>query len=287
MSEARTAFVFAGGGSLGAVEVGMLKALVEADVRADLVTGASAGAINAAYFAALPDVSGAAALERIWRGLHTANVFPVSPWRSLLSLAGRAASLVDPGPLREVLETHLPYRRLEEALIVCHLVATDVREGTEFGIAAGPAIDALMASAAIPGVFPPVEIDGRMLIDGGVAANTPIASAVSLGATRVVVLPTGFSCALGAEPLHPLALAMHALNLMIARQLRGDIEQFRHQCRIVVVPPLCPVEVTPYDFSAAGELIDRAYASTSAWIAAGGLALDDDMPHELVPHTHI
>ena len=82
-------------------------------MRADLVTGASAGAINAAYFAALPDGSGVAALERIWRGLHTANVFPVSPWRSLLSLAGRASSLVDPGPLREVLETHLPYGDLK------------------------------------------------------------------------------------------------------------------------------------------------------------------------------
>lgn len=286
MSDVRTAFVFAGGGSLGAVEVGMLKALVAADIRADLVTGASAGAINAAYFAALPEVSGVAALERIWRGLHTANVFPVSPWRSLLSLAGRAPSLVDPTALREVLEAHLPYRRLEETMIVCHLVATDVREGTEVGLAAGPAVDALMASAAIPGVFPPVTIDGRLLIDGGVAANTPIASAVSLGATRIIVLPTGFSCALTDATLHPLALAVHALNLMIARQLRSDVEHFRDRCRIVVVPPLCPVEVTPYDFSAAGELIDRAYVSTRAWLAGGGLAVED-VPHELVPHTHI
>ena len=73
---------------------------------------------------------------------------------------------------------------------------------------------------------------------------------------------------------------------MIARQLRSDVQHFRDRCRIVVVPPLCPVEVTPYDFSAAGELIDRAYASTSEWLEGGGLGLDEDVPHELA-HTHV
>ena len=122
----------------------------------------------------------------------------------------------------------------------------------------------LLASAAIPAVFPVVSIDGRHLMDGGVANNTPISTAVDLGATRVVVLPTGMSCGLVGPPRGAVALALHALNLLIMRQLLKDIERFAHRTELVVLPPLCPLTTNTYDFSQTHELIHRAEAIASA-----------------------
>jgi NTE family protein len=280
-----TAFVLAGGGSLGAVEVGMLKALAAHGVTADLVVGSSVGAINAAYYAARPSLEGVRMLDAIWRALRTRDVFPLSPVKGLLGFVGWSDGFVDPGGLAGLLERVLPYRRLEDATIPCHCVATDVLEGREVVLSAGPVVSALLASAAIPGVFPPVERDGRTLMDGGIANYTPIATAIGLGARRVIVLPTGYSCFLPAPPRGAIAMALHALTLMIVHALVIDIERFRHRADIVVVPPLCPVAITPYDFGTTAELIDRAEASTETWLATDGLARRD-VPHELPPHGH-
>ena len=94
--------------------------------------------------------------------------------------------------------------------------------------------------AAIPAVFPTVAVDGRYLMDGGVANNTPISTAVRLGATKIVVLPTGMSCAIESPPRGAMAIAMHALNLVIMQQLDRDVERFAGQAQVIVVPPLCP-----------------------------------------------
>ncbi len=279
-----TAFVLAGGGSLGAVEVGMLKALVAHGLGADLVVGASVGAINAAYYAGRPTVAGVEALDAIWRKLETKDVFPFSPVKGFFGFIGWQDAFVDPGPLERVLR-RIPYKRIEDATLPCHIVATDVLDGGEVVLSSGPVVPALTASAAIPGVFPPVEHEGRTLFDGGVASNTPIATAIEKGAQRVIVLPTGYSCALKTPPRGAIALALHALNLMIVHQLVTDIEHFRDRAEIVVVPPLCPVESSPYDFGATASLIDRAEASTTTWLATGGLERHD-VPSELPPHGH-
>jgi NTE family protein len=281
----RTAFVLAGGGSLGAVEVGMLRVLAAHDVRADLVVGASVGAINAAYYAGNPTPAGVAELTRIWSNLRTRDVFPFSPLRGFFGFVGWQDALVDPTPLRTLLERRLPYRRLEDAPVPCHIVATDVLDGREVVVSKGDAVSALLGSAAIPGVFPPVAHDGKTLIDGGVASNTPIATAISLGAERVIVLPTGYSCALGAPPHGSIAIAIHALTLMIVHQLVTDIERLETRAEIVVVPPLCPVDVTPYDFGPTAALIARAEASTKTWLATNGLARRG-VPDELPAHAH-
>jgi NTE family protein len=280
-----TAFVFAGGGSLGAVEVGMLEALVEHGARADLVVGASVGAINAAYFAGRPDAEGVAQLATIWRRLRGGDVFPVQPLHGLLGFVGLRKSLLDPRPLRALLSRELPYRRLEQARVPCHVVATDVLDGSEVVLSSGPVVEALLASAAIPGVFPPREVDGRHLIDGGISSNTPISTAVGLGAKRLVVLPTGFACALTEPPAGAIAMALHALTLLIARQLVSDVLRWQARAEILVLPPLCPVGLSPYDFSASSTLIERAAANTRAWLEAGGLERPG-LPHELTPHEH-
>lgn len=281
----RTAFVLAGGGSLGAVQVGMLKALARLNVVPDFVVGASVGAINGTYFAMEPNEQGVARLERVWLRLRRATIFPFSAATGLLAVFGRRDHLVTSALLRALIESELPRQKLEDAQIPCYVIATDVLTGGEIALASGPAVTALLASAAIPAVFPVVSIDGRHLIDGGVANNTPISTAVDLGATRVIVLPTGMSCALPGPPRGAVALALHALNLLIMRQLLKDIERFANRIELIVLPPLCPLTTNTYDFSHTGELIHRAEAATRLWLRKNGL-LSGGAPAELQFHHH-
>lgn len=281
----RTAFVFAGGGSLGASQVGMLKPLAEAGVRPDLLVGSSVGAINAAYFAADPTLHGANGLDGIWRDLRRREVFRLSLAGGLLGLLGRRSHFFNAELFGRFLARHLPYRLIEESAIPCHIVASDLVSGDEIVLSRGSLLDALQASAAIPGVFPPVKIAGRFLIDGGIANHTPVSTAVSLGATRLVVLPTGFTCSPEKSPAGALDMALHALNLIIARQLVQDLESYKDRAQLTVIPPLCPQKTHPLDFRRSGELIDQGRETTRAWLAAGGLEKDRGYQF-LLPHRH-
>ena len=281
----RTAFVLAGGGSLGAVQVGMLKALTRKGIVPDLLVGSSVGAINAAFFARLPTPEGLKGLERIWLGLQSTDVFPFSPLNSLLALLGKRDHLVSPARLEALIKSELQYERIEDAKIPFHVVATDVLHGTEVCFDRGPLAPALLASAAIPAVFPTVSIEDRYLIDGGVANNTPISSAVKLGASRIIVLATGISCALEKPPRGVVALAMHALNLLVMRQLLSDIEHFSSHAELIVLPPLCPVTVSSYDFSQTAELMRRSEARTRQWLQQNGLK-SRGAPREMFAHQH-
>jgi NTE family protein len=279
-----TAFVLAGGGSLGAVEVGMLQALLEHGERPDFVVGASAGAINGACFAAEPTLAGVAKMAATWSALRREHIFPLG-MRSLLALLLRRDHLVGSHGLRRLLEAHLPYRLLEHAALPIHVVATELASGDEVLLSEGPAVDAVLASAAIPGIFPSVSIGGRELVDGGITNNTPISAAIRLGAQRVLVLPTGFACALKRMPTTIIGKALHSLSLLVARQLVHDIARYRGSIALHVVPPLCPLDFSPYDYGGGAALIDRATTSTRAWINAGGLAAQAE-PGPLVEHHH-
>ena len=280
----KTAFVMAGGGSLGAVEVGMLRALLDWGVTPDFVVGASAGAINGAFFASDPTPAGVARLTEIWGALRRRDLFPFSFANLFGFLSGRGHLCGHDG-LRRVLQRHLPYRTLEQAAIPIHVVASDLITGDEVLLSSGEAVEAVLASAAIPGVFPPVNVGGRLLVDGGVANNTPISSAIRLGATRVLVLPTGFACALRQLPSNAIARAMHALSLLVVRQLLNDIEHYRHTIELHVVPSLCPLDTSPYDYSASASLIDRAALTTRIWLEGGGLD-QTEVPMQFHVHAH-
>ena len=171
----KTAFVFGGGGSLGAVQVGMLRELIRTGVDAQFVVGSSVGAINAAYFAGAPSSAGVEKLERIWRGLRRNDVFPVT-LRAMWGLLGGHDSLIDPANLRGLIKRYLPYSNLEDAAIPVHVIATNLG-GVPICLSSGPAIDAILASAAIPAAFPSVRIGNDDLVDGAVASNTPISIA--------------------------------------------------------------------------------------------------------------
>lgn len=266
-----TAFVLSGGGSLGAVQVGMMRALAERGERPDLLVGASAGALNAAFVGSR-GFTGAVVdeLASIWLRLRRQHVFPFTPRHHLLACIGVRPSLCSTHGLRALVDAHMGHRTLEGSSIPVHVVATDVVSGTEELLSAGRAGDAVMASAAIPGVFPPVEIDGTVLFDGGVADNTPVSQAVALGADRIIVLPAGVACALDRPPRTALSTAVHAITLLIEQRLVHDVAAWRSHADIVVIPPLCPLSVASVDFRHTAELLDRAHRSTHHWLDAGG-----------------
>jgi len=265
-----TAFVLSGGGSLGAVQVGMLRALAERHVEPDLLVGASAGALNAAFVAGrgfTPETLDE--LTEIWCSLRRQDVFAFAPHRQLLALAGARPSLCAPDGLRRLITRHVEYPRLEDAVLPVHVVATDVLSGREVVLSTGDPVPAVLASAAIPGVFPTVTVDGRALFDGGVADNTPISQAVALGADRIYVLPAGVACALPSPPRSAVATAVHALTLLIEQRLMLEVAAYQGEVELIVLPPLCPLSVASIDFRSARSLIERAETATSRWLEAG------------------
>lgn len=269
-TKSKTAFVFAGGGSFGAIQVGMLHALAAHGVTADMVFGSSVGALNCAYYAGNPTIAGINKLEAIWRDLRRRDVFQVT-WRTLLGFMRRRDFLATSEGLRTLVDKHLPYRNLEDAKIPVHIIATDIISAETVVLTKGPAADAILASAALPPAFPPVKLESLYLADGAITSNTPVKTAVACGARRLIVLPTGYACALQEPPKGAVATALHALTLLIARQLIEEIESLDPAIEYFVAPPLCPLKGSPYDFSQTAELIARAKASTSAWLAEGGL----------------
>jgi NTE family protein len=281
----KTAFVLAGGGSFGAIQVGMLQELVSHGVKPDFVVGSSVGALNGGYFAGDPTAAGVARLESIWRELKRRDVFPVTV-RRLLGALFTSTSLIDPRGLRRLIERHLPYAALEDAAIPMHVMATDMLNGASVRLSSGPAAEAILASCAIPAAFPPVRIGESYLIDGAIAANTPVTAAVELGASRIIVLPTGFACSLKAPPATAVGRGFQAINLLVARQLVRDLQHLAAaaQVEVITVPPLCPIAVSPYDFSRADELIGRAADNTRRWLQSGGLTRQR-IPRALRPHS--
>jgi NTE family protein len=271
----RTAFVLSGGGSLGAVQVGMVRALYERGIRPDFWVGTSVGALNAAYLAARPPApSSAIELARLWRSVRRADVFPLRPLTGFFGFFGASNFLVPAGPLRRLLERHLHLDRLEHALADVHVVATDLHSGRELLLSRGPAVRAVMASVSLPGVLPPVPWEGRLLIDGGVSNNTPISHAVQLGADNIYVLPAGASGELQAPPTSALGMLLHALNLMLMRHLLAEIERLRPRARLFVVPPPCPQGVAPIDFDQSDLLVSEGWRAATSHLdeVAAGLA---------------
>jgi len=262
-----TAFVLSGGANRGAAQAGMLAAMDEAGVVPDLVVGSSVGAVNGAWVAGQGDLG---ELGDVWRSLRRGAVFPTRPVGGLLGFLGRSDHLVSDSGLRHLLRTHLRFDRLEDAAVPLHVVSTDVLSGEDVLLSNGDAVEAILASSAIPGVLPPVRIEGRALIDGGVVNNSPISHAVDLGADTVWVLATGYSCALDHPPRGALGVALQAATLVIHQRLIVDVQHYAGLVDLRVVPPLCPISVSPTDFSQADDLIRRAHAHTRTWLQDGG-----------------
>jgi len=284
IGQAKTAFVFAGGGSFGAIQVGMLQSLAAHGITADMVVGSSVGALNGAFYAGDPTLKGVERLGTIWRGLTRQDVFPMS-WRTVLSFLWRRDFLIPHDGIRKLIDDHIPYRNLQDAKLPLHIVTTDIVSGDSVVLSDGPIAEAIVASTAIPGAFAPVHYGDHYLADGAISSNTPIQVAVKKGARRLIILPTGHACAAQAPPVGAVATALHALTLLIARQLVSELESLGAEIEYFVVPPLCPLVGSPYDFSRTSDHIERAVQTTDAWLAEHDLK-QGRIPDEMRPHSH-
>lgn len=279
------AFVLSGGASLGAVQVGMLQALAERNILPDSVFGASAGALNAAWVAGDPTLADVDALAEVWISLRTRDIFPLRPLTGLLGFLGRRSSLVSAHGLRALVARYVRFERLEDAPIPLCVVATDVVSGKEIAMSRGDAVDAIVASAAVPGVFPPVTIDGRVLMDGAVVNNTPISNAIAAGATRIYVLPTSYACALTEAPSSALAVTLQAISLLVQQRLIEDVKKLEGAVDLRVLPPVCPLAVSPTDFSQARKLIDESRERAGRWLD-DPTANESPRQHHNLLHRH-
>ena len=262
----------------------MMHSLAARGISADMVVGSSVGALNGAYYAGDPTLKGVLQLETIWRGLTRHDVFPVT-WRTLLGFLRRRDFLIPHDGIQKLIDDHLPYRNLQDAELPVHIVATDIVTGDSVVLSEGSAALAIIASTAIPGAFAPVPYKNFYLADGAISSNTPIKIAIAKGATRLIILPTGYACSTGTPPTGAVANALHALTLLIARQLVSELEDIGPEIEYYVVPPLCPLVGSPYDFSRTSDHIERAIASTDAWLAQGGLQ-KTGIPEQMRPHAH-
>ena len=263
----------------------MMHALAARGVTADMVVGSSVGALNGAYYAGAPTLEGVKKLAKIWRGLRRQDVFPVST-KTLLSFLWRRDFLISHDGVRRLIDDHLPFRNLEDAAMPVHIVTTNIVTGGSVVLSDGPAAEAIIASTSIPGAFAPVEYKGLYLADGAISSNTPIRVAIEKGARRLIILPTGFACAGEAPPKGAVANVLHAVTLLISRQMIDDLEYIDPAIEYHVVPPLCPLVGSPYDFSRTAEHIERARLATDQWLIRVGLLQQSEIPHELRPHDH-
>ena len=255
------AFVFQGGGSLAAPQVGMLRALTEAGLMPDLVIGSSAGALNAVAFATDPSPVGLVRLESVWLSLSRRRVAPFSVLTALAAVAGRGDGLVSNSALRGLIESAAMAGTLSGTSIPAHVVATDLASGAAIVLSDRETVPALLASCAFPGLYSPVQVGERLLVDGGVSADVPVLQAEALGARVTYVLPA----AAQSLPHGPMPLAYHALNQILSLAARNDVAASRGPVHVLPAP--ASQATSPVDFRDTSRLIDEGYRLAVGWLA--------------------
>lgn len=253
----RTAFVFSGGGNQGVAQVGMLQALVERNIVPDVVVGTSVGAINAAAVAAEPTVEAVDRLAEVWRGLHGDDIFPGGRLSRAWNVLRRSDHLFSNEGVKAIIDM-IPARRFEELAVPLRVVATDYETGEEVVYASGPLSPAILGSAALPGVFPPIEHGGRILIDGGVVNNVPVRHALSGPIDRVYVLNvTGGVTDSPART--PLDVTLRAFG--IARNRRYQLELHLAPAGVEIVELPRPDDGRAiFDFTGGETIMEEAHA---------------------------
>lgn len=268
------AFVLSGGGNLGAMQVGMLKALAERGIVADHVLGCSVGALNGAAYATDPTVGGVAALEKAWIGLSDEELMPSGWIPRSVQLARKGDSLHDNEGLRALTESVIPARRFSELDVPFQCVATRIADAAEVWLSEGPLIPAVLASAALPAVYPAVEIDGHDHIDGGVVNDVPIARAVELGYRKIFILQVGNYDRPRPQPKRPLDVLVQSFWIARRHRFHRDLHNLPSSTRVHVLPTGDHPDVRYNDFSRTEHLIQHAYEATSA-------RLDSTPPSEM------
>lgn len=230
------AFVLGGGGDLGAHEVGMLRALSDFGITPDLVVGTSIGAINGAMIAADPSVRAVERLTELWTTLDRDGVFGDSIFSKVATLARSGTHLTSNTRLRELIERSLPVQTFEELQVPFECVAASIEQATVHYFSSGSLVDAILASSAVPGLLPPVEIDGEHFLDGGLVASIPLDRAIDLGATTIHVLQVGRIEEALKVPTKPWEVAMVAFEISRRHRFAESLRDLPDGIEVHVLP---------------------------------------------------
>lgn len=236
MSRPATAFVLGGGGLLGAAEVGQLAALLDAGITPDLVVGTSVGAVNGVVVAADPTRRAVDRLHELWSSMAEGGVFVGSTLRRVSTFARTGTHAHPVEPLREVLLAEIGDVRIEDLAVRFQCVAASVERAAEHWFTSGPAVEAVLASAAVPGLLPPVQIDGEHFLDGGLVHSIPVGRAVKLGAREIFVLHVGRIERPLTPPTKPWEVAMVALEIARRHRLAVDLAAVPEGVGVHILP---------------------------------------------------
>lgn len=265
------AFVLGGGGLLGAVEVGMLQALLEAGVRPDLIVGSSVGAINGAAVAADPSPGTVARLAAMWEALGRDQIFGGGVIGRTVTLARSGTHLHGNEGLRALLDEQAGGRSFADLVVPFQCVAACIETARAAWFSTGRLTDAVLASCAVPGLLPPVRIDGLHYVDGGLVHSIPVGRAVELGATTIYVLQVGRIERPLAPPRWPWEVGTVAFEIARRHRFTEEMASLPGHLAVHVLPsgetaaPLASVRYR--DTRRVGERIRRAYAASREHLA--------------------
>ena len=263
-----------GGGVLGANEVGMLRALLEAGITPDLVVGTSVGAVNGAFLSADPTLAATVRLEALWRQLAAeGGVFSGSLMERVGTAVRSRTHLHRRGPLRALLDEHLPVRLIEDLAVPFQCVAASIERAAEHWFEAGSLTDAVLASTAVPGLLAPVEIDGEHFLDGGLVNSIPVSRAVELGARTVYVLHVGRIEQPLTAPRRPWEVALVAFEIARRHRFATDMARLPDSVTVHVLPSGGEetkglAQLRYRDTSKVATRVQRAYEATTAYLDA-------------------
>lgn len=234
-SAPRVAFVLGGGGVHGAVQVGMLRALLERSITPDLIVGTSVGAMNGALLAAVPD-DAVDQLTTLWENIDEYSPFDASLLEQATTFARTRTHLHSNHRLRRLLLAALPARRFEDLAIEFQCVAASIEHAAARWFTRGPLIEALLASTAIPGLLPPVEIGGEHFLDGGLVDSIPVGRAIAAGARQVFVLQVGRVEHPLQPPTKPWEVGLVAFEIARRHRFVETLENAPDDVEVFVLP---------------------------------------------------
>ena len=263
--------MLSGGGNQGVSQVGMLRALLERGITPDVVIGTSVGALNGAVVATEPVTDRVDHLAEVWIGLTGDRVFPGGTWRRAWNFLRRDDHIISNDGLQALIAGTAIADTFGELTVPLRVVAADLESGLEVVLASGPLRPALLASAALPGIFPPVRMGNAVLVDGAVVNLVPISHALAGPVDRIFVLDV--SDPMGDRPLRsPLDVVVRAMAISRDQRFDLELQWVPEDVELVVLPP--PQDDRDFfDFSGATKFIDEAHDLAHR-------ALDD---HELRP----
>jgi len=259
-------YVLGGGGSLGAVQIGMLQALGERDVPPDIVTGTSVGALNGAVLALEPK-SAANRLSHQWPRMTRDRVFPGGLLAQARTLQHTRTHLFSSTGLSTVIADFLGAElTFADLALPFAAVTTDIATARPHVLRDGLLLPALLASSAIPGIFPPVELGSQRLYDGGLVANVPMRQAVAMGARSLVVLDCNFPGSIPEVSGSIAEVVFYTVLVTIRSQAVLEAPLVAADVPVVYLHGPEPLRVSPLDFRQTGTLIETAYEAARAFL---------------------